>query len=119
MQLEQYVIRKKIIKDIGEFYKTDDFAYHLNEKLKIFFHNKKEKTNTEILGFIKEYNPYYQEDKYKFKRDAYILEDLNFQYDLNNDDEDYKKEHSSFITNFHELDYEDIFKDNKVKFLYY
>ena len=29
---------KKIIKDIGEFYKTDDFAYHLNEKLKIFFH---------------------------------------------------------------------------------
>ena len=108
---------KKIMKDIGDLYKTDDFAYHLNEKIKIFFHNKKEKTNTEILGFIKEFNPYYQEDKYKFKRDAYILEDLNFQYDLNNDDEDYKKEHASFIINFHTLDYEDIFKDNMVKFL--
>ena len=108
---------KKIIKDIGDFYKTDDFAYHLNEKLKIFLKNKKDKKNTEILGYIKEYNPYYQEENYKYKRDAYILRDLNFKYDLYNDDEDYIKEHTLFILNFHALDYEDIFKDNMVKFL--
>ena len=90
---------KKIIKDIGDFYKADEFAFHLNEKLKIFL-KKKEKTNSEILGYIRKYNPYYQEEKYKDKRDPYILEDLNFQYDLNNDDEDYKKEHISFIKNF-------------------
>ena len=107
---------KKIIKDIGDFYKLDEFAFHLNEKLKIFLKNKKEKTNSEILGYIGEYNPYYQEEKYKDKRDPYILKDLNFQYNLFNDDEDYKNEHTSFIKNFHALDYEDIFRDNMVKF---
>ena len=106
---------KKIMKDIGDFYKM--VAYHLNEKLKIFLKNKKEITNSEILGYIREYNPYYKEDKYKDKRDPYILEDLNFQYDLFNDDEDYKNEHTSFIKIFHALDYEDIFRDNMVEFL--
>jgi hypothetical protein len=107
---------KKIIKDIGDFHKNDDFAYHLNEKLKIFFKNNKGKTNTEILGYIQEYNPYYQEEEYKFKRDTYILDDLDFQYDLYNNDEEYINEHTSFIKNFHALEYEDIFKDNMVKF---
>ena len=100
-----------------DFNKTDDFAYHLNEKLKIFLKNKKDKTNKEILGYIKEYNPYYREEEYKFKRDAYILDDLDFQYDLYNNDEEYINEHTSFIKNFHALEYEDIFKDNMVKFL--
>ena len=108
---------KKIIKDIGDFYKMDYFAFHLNEKLKIFLKNKKEKTNSEILGYIRKYNPYYQEEKYKDKRDPYILKDLNFQYNLFNDDEDYKNEHTSFIKIFHALDYEDIFRDNMVEFL--
>ena len=85
---------KKIIKDIGELLKTDDLSYHLNEKLKIFLKNKKNETNNEINGFIEEYNSYYQEEKYKYKRDAYILYDLDFQNDIdNNDDDDYKKEH--------------------------
>ena len=108
---------KKIIKDIEDFLKNDDFAYHLNEKLKIFFKNNKGKTNKEILGYIQEYNPYYQEEQYKYKRDAYILDDLNFQYDLYNTDEDYIKEHDLFIKTFQKLEYEDIFKDNMVKFL--
>ena len=108
---------KKIIKDIGDFHKNDDFAYHLNEKLKIFFKNNKGKTNKEILGYIQEYNPYYQEEQYKYKIGAYILDDLNFQYDLYNTDEDYKKEHYLFIKTFQKLEYEDIFKDNMVKFL--
>ena len=62
-------IFKDILKDIEDFHKNDEFAYLLNEKIKIFFKNKKEKNeklkNIEILGYIQEYNPYYKESNYK------------------------------------------------------
>lgn len=32
--------------------------------MRLYFKNNKEITNEEIIGFIKEYNPYYKEDKY-------------------------------------------------------
>ena len=109
---------ENILKDIGEFYKNDEFAYLLNEKIKIFFKNNKGKLkNMEILGYIEEYNPYYQEDNYKFKREAYILDDLVFKYDLYNEEEEYKNDYSQFIETFKKLEYEEIFKDNMVKFI--
>ena len=107
-----------IIKDIGDFYKNDEFAYLLNEKIKIFFKNNKGKLkNMEILGYIQQYNPYYIEPDYKYKREAYILDDLVFKYDLYNDDEEYKNEYTQFVNTFKKLKYEDIFKDNMVKFI--
>ena len=106
---------KDILKDIGEFYKNDEFAYLLNEKIKIFFKNNKGKLkNIEILGYIEQYNPYYQDINYKYKREAYILDDLVFEYDIYNTDEKYKKEYFQFIDTFKALEYEDIFKDNMV-----
>ena len=109
---------KDILKDIGDFYKNDEFAYLLNEKIKIFFNKNKGKLkNMEILGYIEQYNPYYQEEYYKYKREAYILDDLVFEYDLYNTDQDYKDEYNQFIDTFKKLEYEEIFKDNLVKFI--
>ena len=108
---------KNIIKDITDYHKIDEFAYLLNEKIKCFFTEKKGKLkNSEILGYIEKYNPYYKEPEYKFRREAYILDDLTFEYDINSNEEELK-EHTIFIETFKRLEYEDIFKDNMVKFI--
>ena len=109
---------KDIIEDIIDFQKKDEFAYILNDNLKKYFKAEKGKIkNSEILGFIQEYNPYYKEQNYKYKREAYILDDLVFEYDINNEDEDAKELHKNFIETFKKLEYEDIFKDNLGKFI--
>ena len=54
-------------------YNKDNFAWILNDILKRFFRMKRGKIkNSEILGYIKEYNPYYQEEKFKNKRQPII-----------------------------------------------
>jgi len=109
---------KVIIKDITDFRNIDELAYILNENMKRFFKEKKgELNNAEILGYIMSYNPYYREPKYKFKREVNILDYLDFKYDIYSTDEDVIREHFSFIHIFHQLDYEDIFKDNMIKFI--
>ena len=75
-----------IFKDIEDFLQKDEFAYQLNEKIKIFFKNNKGLSNLEIIGFTLEYNPYYQVRKYKSKREQYILDYLDFRYDIYNND---------------------------------
>ena len=108
-----------IIKDIIGFYEIDEFAYLLNENIKHFFKAKKGKlTNSEILGYIVTYNPYYKECKYKDRRDPYILlDELVLEYDIYSTDEDLIKDHIQFIEIFQALEIEDIFKDNLVKFI--
>ena len=107
---------KDIIQDIDNYINIDEFAYVLNEKIKNYFELEKGKiTNSEILGYIHQYNPYYKEEKYKHKREAYILDFLNFDCDYN--DEYAIMEHKRFIETFKKLEYEEIFKDNLLKFL--
>lgn len=112
---------KEKIEDIQNFYDIDEIAYSLNDIIKRFFNNKKKEgkklKNSEILGYIKEYNPYYKEDNYKHKREAYILDELVFEYDIYSKDEDIITDHKIFIETFKALEYEDIFKDNMVKFI--
>ncbi len=109
---------KDIIKDIKNFGEIDEFAYLLNENIKNYFKIKKGSLkNSEILGYIQKYNPYYIEERYKHNRESYILDDLIFEYDFNNTDEAIIKEHQNFIETFRKLEYEDIYKDNMVKFL--
>ena len=109
---------KDTIKDINDFNKIDEFAYLLNENIKRFLKEKKGKLkNSEILGYIEGYNPYYKEPEYKYRREAYILDDLVFEYDIYSIDEDVIKDHQKFIDTFKKLEYEEIFKDNMVKFI--
>ena len=107
---------KDIIQDIENYINIDEFAYILNEKIKNYFELEKGKiTNSEILGYIQQYNPYYKEENYKNKRDSYILDFLNFDCDYN--DEYAIMEHKRFIETFKKLEYEDIFKDKLLTFL--
>ena len=109
---------KDIIEDINKFRNKDEFAFVLNYNIKKFFRNKKGKIkNSEILGYIQEYNPYYREIEYKNKREAYILDNLVFEYDISNQDDELIEIHNNFIKTFKFLEYEDIFKENMVKFI--
>ena len=109
---------KEIIKSITDFYNIDEFAYLINESIKKFFYNNKGKLdNSEILGCIQKYNPFFKESEYKYKREAYFLDYLVFKYDINSDDDDVIQAHKKFIETFQKLEYEDIFKDNMIKFI--
>ena len=100
------------------FHNIDEFAYILNENIKRFLkENQGKLNNSEILGYIERYNPYYNEPEYKYKRELDILDYLEFHYDIYSTDEDVIREHFNFIETFRELDYLDIFKDNMGKFI--
>ena len=107
---------KDIILDLKNYHEYDEFAIVLNEKIENYFElNKGKLQNFEILGYIQQYNPYYQDEVYKHKRESNILDFLNFDCDYN--DEFAMIEHQRFIETFKSLQYEDIFGDNLVKFL--
>ena len=109
---------KDIIKDIKNYGEIEEFICLLNENIKKYFKEKKGKLkNSEILGYVQKYDPCYFEEGYEHNRESYILEDLIFEYDYNNTDEELIKEHQNFIETFKKLEYEDIYKDNMVKFL--
>ena len=93
--------------DINKYFEKDEFAFFLNKNIRIFIENNKNLKNSEIIGYITEYNPYYQEDKFKQKREFYFFDYLNFD---NNDDE-------LFIPTFKNLNFEIIFKDNITEYL--
>ena len=67
---------------------------------------KKELSNSEILGIIIKYNPYYIEGKYKSRRDTNILDYINF-----------GKIDKQFIETFKALEFEKIFNGNITNFL--
>ena len=67
---------------------------------------KKELSNSEILGIIIKYNPYYIEDKYKTRKDINILDYINFD-----------KIDEQFIEIFKALDFEQIFNEKITNFL--
>lgn len=109
---------KSILKDIIDYVKIDEFALILNKNIISFFEQKKGKLkNFEILGYIQTYNPFYNDDRYKYKRDLSILNYLVLEYDIYNYDEDIISDHVNFIETFKKLNYEDIFKANMVNFI--
>ena len=109
---------KDKIEDIQNFYDIDEIAHSLNDIIKKFIYNKRKKLkNSEILGYIQQYNPYYKEENYKHKRETYILDELVFEYDIYSKDAEIIDDHKRFIETFKTLEYEDIFKDNMIKFI--
>ena len=100
-------INKNIKVDINRYFERDEFAFMLDKLIKEFFEaNKKKLTNSELLGTIQSYNPYFSveegdKDKYKNKRDVYIFDYVNF-----------KKITESFTNTFRLLNFEQIFEEN-------
>ena len=102
------------IKDeINRYNDRDEFALDLNEKIKKMLEIEKDKFNdSEKLGIIRKYNPYYnseiEEDKikYKYMRETDIFNDINF-----------KNLSGAFKLTFHHLNFEEIFKENIIEFI--
>ena len=94
--------------DINTYFKRDEFAFMLNKLIKEFFEaNKNRITNSEILGTIEKYNPYFsvkdKDDKetYKNNREVYIFDNVNF-----------KQVTETFISSFRQLNFEEMFEEN-------
>ena len=101
--------KNEIKKDINKYFDKDEFAFLLDKNIKKFLDiNKenKEVSNSQKLGLVEEFNPYYKEDKYLYKRDTSIFDYINL------DDAD-----EQFIKTFRKLQFEIIFKDNIIEFL--
>jgi hypothetical protein len=99
----------EIKKDINNYFEKDEFAFLLDKNIKTLLNiNKKNKKllNSENLGLVEAFNPYYKEDKYIYKRDSSIFDYIDF--DDNNE---------QFIKTFKKLQFEKIFKDNIIEFL--
>ena len=99
---------KKIKDDIQKYLDKDEYAFILDKKVKAYIEsNKKELSDSEILGMIMLYDPYYNEDKYQNSktRVANIFDLINF----NNID-------NQFISTFKKLKFEEVFKEKITSF---
>ena len=74
-----------IKKDIKRYYDRDEFAFVLNKNVKDFIElNKNRISNSEILGTVAKFNPYFSindesdKEKYKNYRETYIFDYINF-----------------------------------------
>ena len=100
---------KKIKNDIKKYVDRDEFAFVLDKNTKLFIQNNinnKEFSDSEILGYFTQYDPYFIEDRYKYKIDTFIFDYIKF------DSTD-----KQFIETFKKLKFEEIFKDNINDFL--
>ena len=96
----------KIRNDINEYYDKDEFSFLLDKNIRKYLEINKEMSNTDILGYVQAFNPYYKEERYKNNRDTYILDYLNMN-DNNN----------QFVKTFRKFEFEKIFKYNITEFL--
>ena len=99
---------KKIKEDIQIFLENDEYAFILDKNIQTYIEsNKKELSDSEILGTIMLYDPYYKEDRYQNskKRVSNIFDLINF----NNID-------NQFICTFKKLKFEEIFKEKITSF---
>ena len=100
---------KKIKNDIKKYIERDEYAFVLDNNIKIFIKgnlNDKNFSDSEILGYFTQYDPYFIEEKYKYKIDTFIFDFIKF------DSSD-----KQFIDTFKQLKFEEIFKDNINDFL--
>ena len=98
-----------IKKDIKKYFEIDEFAFILDKNIKKFLDinkEKKELSNSEIIGFALKYNPYYNEEKYSYKRETYIFDYVNLD-DIN----------EQYIETLKAFEFERMFKDNIIEFL--
>jgi predicted RNA-binding protein with RPS1 domain len=70
--------KQSIIKeDINKYFDRDEFAFVLDRNIEKLLSNEPELTNSEILGYIGTYNPYYKEERYKYIRSVHIFDRIN------------------------------------------
>ena len=98
--------KSEIKEDINKYFDRDEFAFDLDRNIEKLLSNEPELTNSEILGYVQGFNPYYKEERYLYKRGTYIFDNINL--------DDNSKQ---FIETFKLLNFETMFKDNIIEFL--
>ena len=88
------------------YYQMDEFAFILDQMVRKFIESDKTLKNIEKLGYIKEYNPYYIEEKYHSRVEPEIFNT----FDLNSID-------NHFIEDFRSMNFENIFKENMNEYI--
>ena len=97
---------KKIKNDINKYFDIDEFAFILDKNIKNLINENKNLSDSEILGYINQYDPYYIEDKYKFKRETNIFDLISF-----------NQINEQFIETFKDLKFETVFKEKLTEFM--
>ena len=94
--------------DINRFYFRDEFALVLDKNIKDFINENKDKlSNSEIVGIIVQFNPYFNirdlddKERYKNMRETYIFDYIDFSKIIQN-----------FIMNFQNFNFEIMFEEN-------
>ena len=97
----------KIKNDIKKYIDNDEYAKTIDKNIKFYFKKNKEITNEEIIAIIKEYHPYYIDDKYKndSKRDSNIIDFIDFNH-----------VDRKFIETFKNFNFEEVFKEKIIFF---
>ena len=108
---DQEDIYSIIKNDINVYFERDEFAFLLNKNIKLCFENdqknQKKLTNTEMLGMVESYNPYFSvkdekdREKYKYNRETHIFDYIDFSNIT-----------TTFIKNFHNFNFEIMFEEN-------
>ena len=105
--------KSEIKKDINKYFEKDEFAFILDKNIERMLDNNADNTdnteslsNSEMLGFVQAFNPYYKEDKYLYKRGTYIFDYIDLEDNT-----------PQFIETFTKLEFETMFKDHIIDFL--
>lgn len=71
---------KKIKNDIKIIWKEMNLHLCIDKNIKIYDENKnyKEFSDSEILGYFIQYDPYFKEEKYKYKIETFIFDYIKF-----------------------------------------
>ena len=100
------MVESKIKEEALRYFERDEFAFILNKIINNYLVNNKDLTNAEILSFIRDFNPYYKEEKFSLKRDSDIFDMI-----------DLEKSDEQFFDTFKKADFENVFKDKINDFL--
>ena len=102
-----------IKKDINKYYWRDEFAFILNNNIKIFLEEKNDDLlDQEKIGIVEKYNPYYNTKKkddierYKNNRETNIFNNINF-----------KNPTKAFKETFKKFQFEIMFEENIIEYL--
>ena len=102
--LKVFDIKFTIKKEAINFYELDEFAFLLDQKIRIY-NNNPEVTNIEKLALITKFDPYYREPKYFNKVDCGIFDFLDLEHIDNNFIKDFKHKNFEYIFKYNIYDY--------------
>ena len=92
-------IKKSLDENLKKYHNKDPFATQLNKMIKNYIKDNEKITNEKIIEYIKNYDIFYSDEKYKSRRTPEIFDKLDFE-----------KIDDNFINDFKDMEFENKFK---------